>query len=54
MMAEQIASLNTGSGYLTLDGNINNGSELFGPSSSQGFAELALFNENNNHFISAD
>ena len=52
---EQLASLHSGSGFLALDRNgdgiINNGSELFGPSSGQGFAELAKFDEDGNHFI---
>lgn len=53
--AEQIASLRQGSGYLALDRNsdgiINNGSELFGPSSGRGFAELAVYDEDGNNFI---
>lgn len=53
--AEQIASLRAGSGYLALDRNgdekINNGSELFGPSSGRGFAELAVYDEDGNNFI---
>lgn len=53
--AEQIAMLRPGSGYLALDrngdGEINNGSELFGPSSGRGFAELAAFDEDGNQFI---
>ncbi|WP_331351362.1 hypothetical protein [Cellvibrio sp. UBA7671] len=53
--AEQIASLRPGSGYLALDrngdGSINNGSELFGPSSGRGFTELAVYDEDGNHFI---
>lgn len=53
--AEQIASLRPGSGYLALDrngdGRINNGSELFGPSSGRGFAGLAEYDEDGNHFI---
>jgi hypothetical protein len=52
---EQLASLKPGSGFLALDRNgdgiINNGSELFGPGSGQGFAELAKFDEDGNHFI---
>lgn len=52
---EQIASLRPGNGFLALDRNgdgiINNGSELFGPSSGRGFAELAQFDEDGNHFI---
>jgi hypothetical protein len=53
--AEQIATLRPGSGYLALDRNgdgiINNGSELFGPSSGRGFAELAAYDEDGNNFI---
>ena len=53
--AEQIASLRPGSGYLALDrngdGSINNGSELFGPSSGRGFAELAVYDDDGNNFI---
>ena len=52
---EQLASLRPGSGFLALDRNgdgvINSGSELFGPASGQGFAELARFDEDGNHFI---
>lgn len=52
---EQIATLRPGSGYLALDrngdGSINNGSELFGPSSGRGFAELAAYDEDGNNFI---
>jgi hypothetical protein len=52
---EQLATLKSGSGFLALDRNgdgiINNGSELFGPSSGKGFAELAQFDEDGNHFI---
>lgn len=52
---EQIASLRPGNGYLALDRNgdgiINNGSELFGPTTGRGFAELAVFDEDGNNFI---
>lgn len=52
---EQLATLKAGSGFLALDRNgdgmINNGSELFGPTSGRGFAELAQFDEDGNHFI---
>lgn len=52
---EQIARLRPGSGFLALDRNgdgvINNGSELFGPDSGYGFAELAQYDEDGNHFI---
>lgn len=52
---EQIAALRPGSGYLALDKNqdgvINDGSELFGPNSGNGFAELAKYDSDNNGFI---
>jgi hypothetical protein len=52
---EQIATLRPGSGYLALDKNqdgvINNGSELFGPNSGNGFAELAKYDNDSNGFI---
>ncbi|HMW46845.1 MAG TPA: hypothetical protein PK011_14640 [Marinagarivorans sp.] len=52
---EQIANLRPNSGYLALDKNgdgvINNGRELFGPTSNNGFAELAAYDEDNNGFI---
>lgn len=52
---EQLASLRVGSGFLAFDrngdGEINDGTELFGPRSGQGFAELAQFDEDGNHFI---
>ena len=52
---EQIAALRPGSGYLAMDKNqdgvINNGSELFGPNSGNGFAELAKYDSDNNSFI---
>lgn len=52
---EQIASLRPNSGYLALDrngdGQINNGSELFGPMTNNGFAELAAYDEDGNGFI---
>jgi len=52
---EQLASLKTGSGFLALDrngdGKINNGSELFGPTSGSGFSEIAQFDEDDNQFI---
>ena len=52
---EQLASLRPNSGYLALDrngdGQINNGTELFGPSTGQGFAELAAYDEDGNNFI---
>ena len=53
--ADQIAGLKPGSGFLALDKNkdgvINNGSELFGPNSGNGFSELAKYDSDNNNFI---
>ncbi|MGM8227169.1 hypothetical protein ACSV5M_11335 [Cellvibrio sp. ARAG 10.3] len=52
---DQIAILSPGSGFLALDRNgdgiINDGSELFGPTSGRGFDELAKYDEDNNQFI---
>ncbi len=52
---ETIASLMPGSGYLSLDRNqdglINDGSELFGPSTGNGFGELKAFDLDNNNWI---
>lgn len=52
---DQIATLRPGSGLLVLDRNgdglVNNGSELFGPRTGQGFAELAQYDEDGNRFI---
>lgn len=52
---EQIARLNANSGFLALDKNhdgiVNNGSELFGPQSGNGFKDLAQYDEDNNGFI---
>jgi hypothetical protein len=52
---EQISSLKSGSGFLALDKNqdsvINNGSELFGPSNGNGFAELSVYDLDDNDFI---
>jgi len=53
--SEQIPYLKPGSGYLALDRNndgvINNGSELFGPTTGSGFAELASYDKDNNGWI---
>lgn len=53
--AEQISALRPGSGFLALDlnndGIINNGSELFGPTTGSGFGELAKYDEDNNGWI---
>lgn len=52
---ELLPSLVSDSAYIALDKNgdgiINNGSELFGPDSGNGFAELALYDEDGNGFI---
>ncbi|MCG8638903.1 MAG: hypothetical protein MI862_04170 [Desulfobacterales bacterium] len=52
---ENIAKLQTGSGFLALDlnedGVINNGSELFGPSTGDGFRELSFYDDDNNQWI---
>lgn len=53
--SEQIAMLKPGSGFLALDKNkdgvINDGSELFGPNSGNGFSDLAQYDSDNNNFI---
>lgn len=53
--AEEFAQLAAGSGFLALDLNdnqqIDDGSELFGPSSGNGFAELAAHDEDGNGWI---
>ena len=52
---ENIHKLNAGSGYLALDQNkdgiINDGSELFGTKSGDGFADLAKYDEDHNGWI---
>ncbi|TRW94625.1 hypothetical protein [Candidatus Methylobacter oryzae] len=52
---EQIAMLKPGSGFLALDKNkdgvINDGSELFGPNSGNGFSDLAQYDSDKNGFI---
>ena len=52
---DEISQLGTGSGYLALDHNgdgiINDGSELFGTSSGNGFADLAKYDEDGNGWI---
>ena len=54
---EEIATLSSNSAYLALDRNqdgiINNGSELFGPQSGNGFKELAKYDDDGNGFIDA-
>lgn len=53
--AENIARLESGSGYLSLDingnGVINDGRELFGPSTGNGFNELSFYDQDNNQWI---
>lgn len=52
---DEIATLAPGSGYLALDrngdGRINDGSELFGPHSGDGFADLAHHDDDGNGWI---
>jgi hypothetical protein len=52
---EQIARLSSGSAYLVFDrnkdGKINDGSEMFGPTSGDGFAELAALDDDKNGWI---
>jgi hypothetical protein len=52
---ETISSLAPNSGFLALDRNgdgvINNGSELFGPASGDGFGELAALDSDGNHWL---
>lgn len=52
---DEISQLGSGSGYLALDkngdGTINDGSELFGTSSGNGFADLAKYDEDGNGWI---
>ncbi len=52
---ENINFVNPGSGFLAFDKNsdniINNGSELFGPGTGNGFEELAAFDEDQNRWI---
>lgn len=53
--SEQISFVSKGSGFLSLDlnndGKINNGSELFGPNSGNGFSELAAYDSDGNNWI---
>ncbi len=53
--AEQVATLAPGSAFLALDkngdGQVNNGSELFGVVSGNGFADLAQYDEDGNGWI---
>ena len=53
--SDQISQLNTGNVFLTLDKNenrkVDDGSELFGTKSGDGFADLAKYDEDNNGWI---
>lgn len=55
---DQISMLGRGSGYLALDRNgdheINDGSELFGTKSGNGFSELSALDEDGNGWIDED
>jgi len=55
--SESISFVTSGSGMLAFDKNndgfINNGSELFGPSTGNGFLELVAFDEDGNGWIDA-
>lgn len=52
---DQISRLMAGSGFLSIDlnndGIINDGSELFGPESGDGFADLSLYDLDSNSWI---
>jgi hypothetical protein len=52
---DEISFVKSGSGFLALDkngdGTINDGSELFGPQSGNGFADLAEYDEDGNGWI---
>ncbi len=52
---QNVASLGSGSGFLALDknndGKINNGTELFGAKSGNGFADLAAYDQNKDGWI---
>lgn len=52
---DEISGLGSGGGYLALDKNgdgiINDGSELFGTSNGDGFADLARYDEDGNGWI---
>jgi len=54
-VAEEISMLSAGSGYLALDknedGSIQDGSELFGTKSGDGFADLAQYDSDQNGWI---
>lgn len=52
---EKVSFVSAGSGFLAFDRNgdqkINNGSELFGPGTGNGFQELAAWDGDKNHWI---
>lgn len=52
---DQISFLKEGSGFLAIDlnndGTINNGKELFGPTTGNGFAELSQYDQDGNGWI---
>lgn len=52
---DEISYLDKGSAFLSYDknrdGKINNGTELFGPQSGDGFADLSEYDEDNNNWI---
>ncbi|HEY9061383.1 MAG TPA: hypothetical protein VIO64_12895 [Pseudobacteroides sp.] len=53
--SDQISFLSRGSGFLAFDQNndgiINNGRELFGPQSGDGFKDLSMYDADNNNWI---
>ena len=53
--SDQISQLNSGNGFLALDKNsngiIDNGNELFGTKSGDGFKDLSLYDEDKNGWI---
>lgn len=53
--ADQVSFVGSGSGFLALDlngdGAINNGKELFGPNTGNGFTELAQYDTDGNNWI---
>lgn len=55
---DQISFATAGSGFLALDknndGTINNGNELFGANTGNGFAELAAYDDDGNGWIDED
>lgn len=56
--SEQIAALQPDSGFLALDKNgdgmVNDGRELFGPATGNGFDELAAYDQDHSGFIDAN